>query len=214
MIVQNPWSVTKKLPAKAQACINISVLNGNMFSLCHSTFVGTYAAWLLKGGQEMVNLEHLVAGIAVFIMALLVGDRNLFKNHFIPKVVLYRSAIIIADFVPLFFGASPATVFAATGAAAVYPLMNGYIAERNNVVWGRRHDALKDRQSFNIRLHPLEMAIVALGGIVGMTLVPSVEAMVITNAAANGTSLILDIIRNRWVEDVRAETHYDNQESE
>jgi hypothetical protein len=212
MIVQNPWEVTKKLPPKAQTCVNIGVINSNGFTLVHSTFVGTYAAWLLKGGQELVNLEHLVAGLLVFISALLVGDRNLFSKRFAIKVAAYRLVVIAGEVIPLFFAANTITVMAVVSAAALYPLMKGYYAERNAIIWGRRPDALKDRQSFEIRLHPLEMAVVALGGIVGMTLVPSIKAMVIANVLINVICLFADIYRNYLVEDIRVSTGYDKVE--
>jgi len=214
MIIQNPWAAARKLSPESKRALSYSLVIGNLMSFTHAVFAGTYAAWMLRGGQALVNLEHLVAGLGVFAIAVLVGDRNLFKEHFALKDTLLRVLFIGAECIPMFFAATSITVLAITLVAALYPILNGYRAERNNVIWGRRPEALAERQSFCIRFHPFEMAIVAIGGIIGMVTIPDVAVMAIGFSSTHVVILVLDISQNRLVETIRVSTGYKEEESE
>ena len=214
MVIQNPWEAAKQLSPEARKALTLSLIIENLMPFTNAVFAGTYAAWMVAGGQQLVNLEYLVAGLGAFAVAVLVGDRNLFKTHFALKDIALRLLFIGAECIPALFLATNVTVLSITLVAAMYPILNGYRAERNNIVWGRRPEALADRQSFCIRFHPFEMAIVALGGIIGMVTVPNIFIMAIGFSVTHIAILVLDIIQNRLVESIRISTGYDNKESE
>jgi len=208
MIIQNPWAVTKNLcPAQKKALI-LNVIIGNLCTLASSTFAGTLMAWMVRGGQAMVNLEHTIAGLGIFVVSLLVGDRDLFTKHFFIKVIIYRLTMGIGDIIPMFFDASNSVIFMYGLTICMYPLMNGYRANRQSLTWGQRKTSLDEKQAFALRIHPLEMAVVALGGIIGMTFVPSVTVMSISYTIITLSILVMDIIQYKALESLREERRH------
>jgi len=203
MVIQNPWAVTANLCPFQKSALILNVIIGNLCTLASSTFAGTLMAWMVKGGQAMVNLEHTMAGIGIFIVSLLVGDRDIFTKNFFVKVIIYRLVMGIGDVIPMFFECSSEVVLIYGATICMYPLMNGYRASRQSLIWGQRKTSLDEKQAFALRIHPLEMAVVALGGILGMTLIPDVTTMSLTYVVLTLSVLIMDIVQYKILEDLR-----------
>lgn len=203
MVIQNPWAVTTNLCHEQKVALILNIFIGNLCQLANSVFAGTLMAWMVKGGQQMVNIEHTIAGLGIFIVSLLVGDRDLFSKHFLVKVILYRVAMGLGDAIPMFYGCSNTTILLYGSAICLYPLMNGYRANRQNLIWGKRESSLAEKQSFALRLHPMEMAVVALGGILGMTIIPDVNVMSISYMTITVVILVMDIIQFHYLERIK-----------
>lgn len=212
LFLTKPWAHTHALSHKQKKTLMFSIAIGNIMSFANAMFAGTYTSWLLYGGQELVNLEHMSAGLTVFFVSRFIGAKDVFSTNFVLKACLLRFGIIVVDLLPLLTSSNYVTAIMVSLPAAAFSSMQGYRAKKSNVTWGYRPEALSDKNDFAVDMHAFEMAVLTCGAIVGATFMPSVPVMALVNVTLNVVVLILDINQNKLV--VELEEEYNNQKKE